>query len=530
MANGFERHEILITPEAKCRRFSGTTRGRSVNAGKLYARRQVGLKQIRQIPLGRCENGPEWVQAKQGGELTAPVDEKGRRQPQHLQEDLHHFERRSPISGLRLQADFAGLDDTSLAPPDGQLASGPAHLLVAVNGAWAVFDKSGRQLLRRTFEDLFESLADQPLLYRPRVAYDAHRGGWLIATCAVSLDLKQSWFFLAASHGPDPTGDWWVWSLDARADASMPGFRPDALGLAVDAAAIYLTSNMFTAHGEFAYAQLRVLSKKDVTTGGIPHGWDFWQIRNPDGTASFGLQPAHQARPADGQYLLSAMSGSPTDGEYQGLVLWQVVLRARQAPQLSRKLISTPPYRYPPDILPNRRTEVVEPIGTGDARLCQPVYGHGRLWSAHTVRVNWGATSSRAAIQWFEINPKTGLAIQYSLFGAPGFDYFCPALTLDPAGNLVMVFNRGSENEPPSIGYTGRRREDPPNQLRESIELLQSSVSGGGPWSLHSSASTAPEEFVAWVMGQYAATDSDWATWIGGIDFLPEANAPHPTR
>ena len=528
MSNGFDRQEILVTPEAKCRRFSGATRARSVNASRLMARRQVGLKQIRQIPLGMSESSAEWMRIKERA-ISSPTSQEpaseDKRGLEAGQQDNHHFERRSLVSGLRLRADFAGLDDTSFAPPDCQLAIGPAHLLAAVNGAWAVFDKSGRQLLRRTFEDLFENLAEHPLLYRPRVVYDAHRGGWLIGICAVSLDLKHSWFFLAASAGPDPTGDWWIWALDARSDPSMGGFRPDALGLAADAAGIYLTANMFTAHGEFAYAQLRVLTRKDLGSGGVLHGWDFWQIRNPDGTPAFGLQPAFHLRSTDGQYLLNAMTGAAGDGEMQGLVLWQVVLRARQAPELARKLITTPPYRVPPNFLPSKASEGIE---TGDARLCQPVYGHGRLWVAQTVRANWGENRNRAAIQWFEINPKTGFGIQCGTYGAPGYHYFCPALAIDPAGDLILVFNRASEKDPPSIAYTGRRPEDPPNQLRESIELLQSSVPGSGPWSLHSAACGAPDEPLVWVMGQYAATESDWATWIGGIDFLPESAPPTP--
>ena len=505
MGRTFDRHEIINTPEAKGMRCAPSARGRLVNASKLIARRRVGLKQTHSIGTGYLENPGAYRRQK----LMALTSPEAARALQLLQVDQHRFDRSETVQGLRLQADFAGLDDTEFAPPDCQMAAGPDHLVVTVNASWAVFDKTGRQLLRRNFADMFENLAENPTIFKPRVVYDQSRGGWLLAACGISADQQQSWFFLAASHGPDPLGEWWIWALDAGIDGSQrTGLRPDALGLAVDASSVYLTANMFNAQGQFVYAKLRLLFKKDMQTGGILHGWDFWQLRNFDGTPAFGLQPAVNLRSPDAQYLLNAT------GDGQGLTQWKVTQLTRQAPALSRKFIATVPYQ----LAPNARQQKIErEIETGDTRLCQVVYRHGMLWTAHSIAVNWGENLNYSAIQWFQINPKAGCVTQQGIFGAPSYHYFCPAVVVDGEGNMVMVFNRVSEADPPSICYTGRFPSDEQNVLHESAELQQSSMAGASEWSLCSASATAPEEDAVWIMGQYVATESDWATWVGAV-------------
>lgn len=510
MARQPDRQEILITPEGKAKRCPPTLRGLAVNASGLIARRQVGLKQTRLVPTGRFDH-PEKYLLRKGEAFSASLPAINR---QFLQADENRFDQAEVEPGLQLKSVFAGLDDTEHAPPDCQMASGPNHLLVAVNASWAVFDKTGRQLLRRNFADLFAGLADNPLIFRPRVLYDHFRGGWIMATCAVSEDQKRSWFFVASSHGPDPLDDWWVWAIDTRSDESQANLHPDSLGLAVDMSSVYLTANMFAGQGQFSYSRLRVIAKSDLQTGGMLHSWDFWQLRNYDGSLSFGLEPALNLRAPEGQYLINATN----DG--QGLTLWKVTQRPRQAPSLSRKFVATAPFY----LAPNARQQKVEAeIETGDTRVCQPVYRHGQLWIAHTVAMNWESGLNTAAIQWFQINPKAGYVTQQGIFGAAGCNYFSPAVMVDQAGNLILVFNRVGENIPPTICYTGKFAGDEPNRLRSSIELLQSSMSGACPWNAMSAAATSPEEDLLWMMGQYVATENDWATWIGAVDSGLEA-------
>src|SRR5205085_6035758 len=130
-------------------------------------------------------------------------------------------------------------------------------------------------------------------IYNPKVIFDHQRGCWLLAACARSADRTRSFFLLAVSHTKDPQANWWVWALDAGRDGTLKTANwADGLGLAVDSSAVYLTANMFDAQARFVYSKIRVLYKREVYSGSTLHGWDYWDLRNQNGSPAFGVQPA----------------------------------------------------------------------------------------------------------------------------------------------------------------------------------------------------------------------------------------------
>ncbi len=503
----FDFQEIIATPEAKGMRLLPSSRGVNVNFGRLNHKRETKLKIPRLAPIGRAENDGDYRRHKQAA-LLSP---NAARALQLLQADPQTTEIGSDLQPLRSPIDFAGIDDTAWTPPDSRIGAGPNHLIATVNAALAVFDKTGRQILRFNLSDLFSQLVHDALIFNPRVVYDQFRGGWVIAACARSVDERHSWFLIAYSQADDPLGDWLIWALDASFDGGIKtGHWAEGLGLAVDNNSLYLTANMFSAQDQFLYSKIRVLNKKDLQSGGVLHGWDFWELRNADGAPAFGVGPALNMRAAGAQYFLNATS----DG--QGLTQWTFTQPPRQNPILSRRFIPTVNFQLAPNA--NQPLTEVE-IETGDTRLANVVFRHGLLWTAHTVAANWGDDTNVAAIQWFQINPRAGCVTQQGIYGAPRYHYFCSAVMPDGEGNLVMVFNRTGETEFPLIRFTGRLASDEANILRASARLQQSSTTGSAEWSLSSSAANAPDDPVVWVIGQYAAVDEDWATWIGATTY-----------
>ncbi|MCI0337109.1 MAG: hypothetical protein L0226_06005 [Acidobacteria bacterium] len=507
MGSTFDQQEIINTPEAKGMRIFPSSRGLIVRADSLVARRGVGLKPLRSVPVGHTENPIEYSILK----TTSQVSPDAARALQLLQVDTSKQDSSRMRQSLRLQVEFAGLDDTEITRPDCQIASGRDWLIVTVNAAWGVFDRAGRQLLRRNFTDMFAELIDDSTIFSPKVIYDHFRDGWVMVACARALDQRQSWLLLAYSLGSDPLGDWWIWALDVSSNGSnRSGHWADGIGLSVDNSSLYLTSNIFNSQGQFLYANLRILNKKDLQTGGVLREWDFWQLRNLDGSAAFGLQPAINLRPASAQYLLNALP----DG--QGLTQWTISQPPHQPPILSRRFIPTVPFQIAPSA--NQPTTDRE-IDTGDTRLGSVVFRHGLLWTAHTIAANWGDDANAAAIQWFQINPRTGCLTQQGIYGAPHYHYFSPAVMPDGEGNMIMVFNRAGEAEMPEIRFTGRCLADEGNTLQESVLLQQSPSAGGIEWSPFSGIASPPEDSDIWLIGQYAVTESDWATWIGSVTY-----------
>lgn len=503
--------EIISTPESKGMRIQVSAKPVVITAANLPGRLEFQLNEQRPEPIGHYETEEHYRKLKREALTQSPATRRTRNQ----QADVQPADPALILQSLRLPADSVGIQDSGWAPPDGCMAVGPAHLLVAVNAACAVFDKSGKQVLFAELQDWFAPVAPQAEILNAKVIFDHQRGCWLMAACARSKDKTRSWFLLTVSQTADPQGQWWVWALDVNHEAALKaGLWAEGLGLAVDNSAIYLTANLFDLQSRFAYAKIRILYKREVYTGASLHGWDFWDLRNSNGTPAFGLQPAHNFGPTDQQYFLNALP----DG--RGLAQWCVAHALRVPPQLSRRQLLTLEYRMAPNAaLPNSQVEVE----TGDTRLCNVIYRNGSLWTGHTVSANWGGDTNVAAIQWFQINPLTGSIIQQGVYGTPHAHYFRPAVMVDRHNRVMLVFNRTGETDFPAIRFTGRRASDRPNTLQASALLKQSPVPGGKVWSACSGAALDPNGSDFWIIGQYTIGHNEWATWIGETTYAPRA-------
>lgn len=506
MGRIFEQQEVINTPEARGMRTLPSSRGVSIRFGDLKAKRELRMQLPHPIPSGRELQIAEFSRIKadisSGGVVPCPLE--------FLQIDPQAMGEPKENNQPRLVTEFAGVDDTNWTPPDSQIAVGPNHVIVAINAAFAIMDKFGCQFMRRTLADVFARFVEDAIIYSPRVIYDHFHGSWLIAACARSVDWRRSWFLIAYSQTDDPLGNWRLWALDAGCDGTnKASYWPEGLGVSVDNTQLYLTANMFNAQGEFVHAKLRVLNVREIQIGGILHGWDFWQLRNADGSLAFGVQPAVNLRAAGAQYLLN----TARDG--QGFTQWTVTMPMRQAPTLTRRFVPTTQFYLPPDIVQSNG----DTTAIGDGRLGNVVFRHGLLWTAHTVAANWGHETNRAAIHWVQINPRAGCVIQQGIYGAPDQNYFCPAVMVDGEGNMLLVFNRVNDDEQPAIRFTGRQPSDENGLLQASELLLLSSASASCEWSNFSGAAMMPDDTDVWVIGQYVATETDWPTWVGALSY-----------
>src|SRR5262249_107672 len=325
--NVAEQKEIIFTPEAKGMRLRPSSQGASVKLSRLGEKLEIKSKPSRLSPVGRMENPTGYTKLKEEARSS-----KASADASHfLQSDSREINTGFESPRLRAASNFAGLEDTSWAPPNGQIAAGPDHLLIAVNAAIAIFDKTGRQMLRVNLADLFSQLIQGAVIFGPRVIYDQFRDGWVIAACAHSVDEQRSWFLLAHSTGSTPLDDWFIWALDADFNGKIiTGHWADDIGLSVDNNWLYLPANMFSANAPFLSPKLRILNKKEIQSGAVLHGWDFWELRNTDGSMAFGVQPALNFKTAVAQYLLN------TTNDGQGLTQWSVTYAARQEPVLKR--------------------------------------------------------------------------------------------------------------------------------------------------------------------------------------------------
>lgn len=526
--------EVTNLPEAKGMLSRPSPPGTGVSAGDQVRRHTRPALSGAAFPAGGRDGNPaEYARLKE----AARHSEVAARGDDLLQPDIQSTRAAAIFSSLKLPADFPGPDESGYGPLECSLAAGPSHLVAVMTPAWAVLDKAGNQLLRCDFTDWFSavpSVGDGLHVFNPKVIYDQYKGRWVLAAFGWKDEGKpgssrarqgRSFFLLSVSQTRNPLGNWWSWALDASHNGQQETpFHAASLGLGVDSAALYLTANMFDAVGEFQYAKLRVIDKAPLITGGPVEWWDFWDLRNLDGSPAFGVRPAHTFGNPGVQYLLNAAR----DG--QGLTQWSLTNPLGRPPQLARRAVATAGYHIPPDAA---QPAPAPDLDTGDARITNAVFRNGTLWAAHTVAANWGEAENRAAIQWFQINPGAGVVAQQGVFGAPGYDYFCPTVMADGQSNLVMVFNRVGANEFPCVRFTGRLSTDPPNKLHGSALLKQSAAAGPRAWGAYNGAAVDPNDIKVWIIGKYAAAEQEGATWIGETSYLtdsPEARRHVATR
>src|SRR5262249_7948787 len=289
------QQEIISTPEAKGMRLLPSVRGISINLSKITTRNESVETQTRRNRVGQLEKDLNPAQLK----AEACRSPGAVRPLELLQADPHVADFLTPNQSWRLPSDFAGMDEPNSVPSNCSIAAGPSHLVVTLNSSLAVIEKSGRQLLRCNLYDLFHQLTGEAIVFSPKVIYDQSQSRWALAACAFNIDRYHCWFLLAYSCSGDPSGDWWIWALNAGVNGGIhTGHMADWLGLSIDSNFLYLTANQFGGQGQFLYSKLRVLNRKELQTGGILHGWDFWDLRNVDGTSASCLQPAINLRPA----------------------------------------------------------------------------------------------------------------------------------------------------------------------------------------------------------------------------------------
>jgi hypothetical protein len=507
MPSSIEQQEMISTEEAKGMRSRPAPGGVALNAKDFSGPRAPGQSAPRQLSLGRREGERDYLRLKE----EARSSPQAARAPELLQADTQSTRAAAIFSMAKLPADFAGPGAADWPPSGCSLAAGPSHLVAAINSAWAVMDKAGNRLLQCECSDWFAGVVSDALIFNPKVLYDQYSGRWVIAACGLSADGQQSWLLLSVSQGRNPRGPWWSWALEAGLDGAIATpHRADALNLGVDNMGLYLTANMFSPRGAFQYAKLRIFNKSELYAGEATCWWDFWDLRNVDGSPAFGVQPAHTFGAPGVEYLVNA----GRDG--LSLTQWSLSHPLSHQPQLQRRAIATAEYHLAPSA---RQPGHAAEIDTGDTRLGNAVFRNGLLWTAHTVAANWGEAENVAAIQWFQIHPGAGTIAQQRIYGAPEQAYFCPAMMVDGQSNLIMVFNRAGAEELPAIRFTGRLSTDTPSTLQASALLKASSAGGPRAWGHYNGAAVDPNDTKVWIIGQYAA-QAEWATWIGESSYI----------
>ncbi|MCK6473888.1 MAG: hypothetical protein L6R28_19370 [Planctomycetes bacterium] len=418
-------------------------------------------------------------------------------------------------------AAFLALPDNNTSiPPDTNGAVGPTHLMVTCNTQVRIQQRDGTVLSTVGLSTFWASTGN-PSVFDPKVLYDPFADRWMFTATANARSANSS-VMIGVSQTSDPTGNWNLFRIDADganqvwADFPTIGFNNKWIAV---------SANMFTLSGDsFGRCNLWVFDKNGLYTQNQANFTLF-----QDNTGGATLNPALTYDNSENTLFvldvfntsnlrISTVTGS-VDAE-----VYTTGTDFANSPQSWG--FAAPGFA---DFLPQMGT--ASKIDAGDHRLRNTVYRNGSLWTAHTVFLPPGAVT-RAAIQWWEVNPATGAVLQRGrLEDATNTKHFAyPSIAVNQNDDMMIGYSRFGADQFASANYAMRLAADGANTLRQDTVFKEGEAPyfktfGGSRnrWGDYSNTVVDPvNDDDIWAIQEYAGTPSGgfdrWSTFWGMVD------------
>jgi hypothetical protein len=433
----------------------------------------------------------------------------------------------SPVRG------WSGLNSTTACPvlclpPDPSVAMGNAYVLEAAGSTVRVWTSTGTLVLNSSLGSakLFNTGADT--LTSPQVYYDPTTLRWF----ATVEDTSKGQVYYAASASSDPTSTWYVQHFNP-----VPGGdEPTQPQLAVSSLNVVVASDVYRGSA-FQGNELYLANKTQLLANAAPATW-----ASALGTTGPSTVPVQEIAASPITYLLSNGQGGAD------LNLTSLSGSPAGAITLSAPVEFTSPTRAPPPAVQAGSSELV---ATGTARVSSAVGYRSQIWAVADVScVPSGDSVTRACVHFWELSTTPDSIVQSLNWSTgPGTYDYDPALSVDTAGNVAIVFETSSATTDPSVWATSQTAVDPRGTLEPGFELTGSSgpdnvtgacVGGVCPFGNYSGIALMPLTTGSyWLVGEFsppASSSYRWETWVEEITIgetypvrLTEADLPAGT-
>ena len=386
--------------------------------------------------------------------------------------------------------------DGGMVPPDTCGAIGPNHYVVAVNEAFAIYDKTdGDEISSVSWGSFLPGSRGDP-----RILFDQHSQRWFVI--ASDFDSGGN-IHVAVSLTDDPTGAWYKTSFHA-AEGVDSGRWADYPTLGLDENGVYVASYMV---GGTQRMTLFAIDKAPLVAP----------------TPSLGTVTAFRDLPWDGAIQCAHTYGSPGT-EYCVSLLNSAWMRIRRvdppltAPTLTETTIVPIPLSInPPDAPAAGSTVDLDTVGN---RLMNAVYRDGSVWTTHAANVD-----GRSAVRWYEVDVETGELIQSGTISDPDISFFFPSIAVNRYGDVAMGFTGSSAIQYAAAYYTGRRRTDDPGEMATPVRYEFGNATynvldnyGRNRWGDYSLTTVDPVDGLTfWTLQEHVASENIWGTQVAVI-------------
>ena len=405
------------------------------------------------------------------------------------------------VAGVGPDFGFIGFADTGWMPPDPDLAVGPNHVVVAVNGGVKFYTKAGVQTFTDTLNGFFAEVGGNDFVFDPVNLWDIHSNRFIMA--ATEHDGSGDYICVAVSDDTDPNGTWHKYRFNVDSLGNFVDF-PD---LGVDDEAIYVTTDYFSSP---VGNRIHIFPKAPMLVGDPVQ---LKSIKTSSDWRSLGAVKTYDVD-APAQYFASAWTGSSTR------IAIDAVRNPLGTPTRDTINLTVPTFSDPPSAQQKGTSNRLDTI---DTRIKNGVYRNGRLYFAHTI-----GQSNTARVRWYEIDPRgwpasgdTPVLVDSGTFdlGAGQHNWFGD-ISVDADGSVAIAMNQSSSADYPFISRAVRRAGDTSGTFRVPVRLQESPAGyNGSRWGDYSGIDEDPvEPGVFWSHHEYCAAANSWRTWIGRFD------------
>ena len=429
------------------------------------------------------------------------------------------------FTGVTLDQQVSALgSDQAVTPPDPQIAAGPTYLLEMVNSSGSVWTKSGGLVSIFDLNRFFPVPAGYTFS-DPRVLYDAISGRWFASGVAFVTPSYGSMLVFAVSDTSDPTGTWHVYSADNSANVTHD--QPK-IGVSTDKVAF--SFNDFLNAAVFQGASTWVFGKAAMLNGApsIPG-----QAVGPD-RSRVSIVPAIELTATSTEYMaynnsdcfysgcnagypsigIVALTGDPSIGT----LAW-----TESDPAIGGT--SQPPAADQPG-LPGS-------IQTNDDRFLTAVWQNGGLWAVgNDACTPPGDGAVRPCTRLIQVSTAGATVNQNFDLGSTGNDLYYPAVHVNSAGDMFVVYNISSTSTDVGVRLTGQPAGSAPGTVvpAQTVQPGQGLYTCFNRWGDYSGAALDPANpSDVWLVGEYAgasSTNCNWATFVSRVTFAAVAQAP----
>jgi len=423
-------------------------------------------------------------------------------------------------------ADFQGLlDNIASIPPDVHGGVGPNHLMVTHNSQVRVMSKTGSTISTVSLDNFWSPLGS-PSTFDPKVRYDPYSSRWMFTACGDAAAASSA-LLVAVSETDDPTGNWYMYSIDADA-TDVNWFDYPSIGFNKDW--IVITGNMFPISSGSFYGKVWVLDKADFYAGTTA---DFTEI--DAGSSGGTICPAvTYDNTTSTMYMVKNWNGNAGGFGYVRMytitgAIGSEVLTAGAFASTS----DTWSFLQSNGEAMGPQSGSTDKITLNDSRMQDVVYRDGSIWCTHTVFLP-ASSPTRSSVQWWELNT-SGSVIQRSRIDDSTGDtfYAYPSIAVNANGDAVIGYSSFSLTQFASANYSYRYSCDATNtfgtdHLYKAGEAKYYKTYSGdrNRWGDYTVTCIDPTNDIDfWTLQEYAATPitfgsttyDRWATWWAKI-------------